>query len=221
MATKDKRPKLTTPQGIAIFPFISRPDTKFDADGVYKTLLALEGADADGVVEAVATAQAEAKAEAEKKAKAKRKKPKEADLPYEEEIGEDTEETGRTLFKFKSKASGVTREGKPWKRTLPIFDAKGKKLAGKKSVFGGSTIIISYTAMPWVNPKFEYGVKLQMEAVQVIDLVSGSGGASASAYGFGSEEGYEYEDEDEGIPENEEADDASEEDATSEEEDDF
>ena len=43
------------------------------------------------------------------------------------------------------------------------------------------------------------GVSLRIEGVQVIELVSGSGGRSADAMGFGEEEGFEA-DEEESLP---------------------
>ncbi len=90
---------------------------------------------------------------------------------------------------FKSTASGTNKKtGKAWKRTIPLFDAKGAPM--RKDVYGGSTLIVAFSASPWVNPKCEYGVKLQLEAVQVIDLVSTGGQRSASGFGFGEEEGY-------------------------------
>ena len=199
-AKREKRPVHKTPKGVAIFPYLNKPDTKWKPEGEFKTKQRIPTEDAEKLIEIIEAAQAEAEAEAKVKAKAKNKlkSVKAADLPYSAELDDNEEETGNTLFNFKSTASGVSKKtGKEWSRKLAIFDAKGKPL--KKDIYGGSTLIVAFTAEPWVNPKFEYGVKLQMEAVQVIDLVSTGGGAirSASAFGFGEEEGYEDAGEDE------------------------
>jgi hypothetical protein len=218
MSEKKEKLPIHKARGIAVYPWLKKPDTKFDADGVFKTDLRVSEEDAQALIEIITEAQNEAKEEAEKKAKAKRKKAKEADLPYSEALDEDGEETGEVMFRFKSKASGTSKKtGKRWSRTLPLFDAKGKKT--KVSVYGGSEIIVAFTAQPWVNPKMEYGVKLQLEAVQIIDLVTGGGGGSASSYGFGEEDGFdasdaedeedtETEDEDEGASDEDDDEDA-------------
>lgn len=201
MAEKEKRQIVKTPKGIAVYPYLNRPDTKFDADGVFKTDFKVSGDEAQFIIDLINEAQKEAEAEAKKKAadakkKGKKVTPKAADLPFFEACDDEGNETGEVVFRFKSKASGVSKKtGKRWKRTIPLFDAKGKP--SKASVYGGSTLIIAFTAEPWVNPKCEFGVKLQLEAVQIIELVSGSGGnRNASAFGFGEEDGYEASDED-------------------------
>jgi hypothetical protein len=199
---KEKREIVHSPKGVAIYPYLNRPDTKFDAKGVYKVDLRVPGDEADDLIAKITATQEEAAAMAKKKAAEQKKKgkkvtPKEADLPYFEACDEDGNETGEVVFRFKSTASGVSKKtGKKWQRKIPLFDSKGKP--SKASVYGGSTLIVAFTVEPWVNPKCEYGVKLQMEAVQIIELVTGSGQRSATEYGFGTVEGgYEADDESE------------------------
>lgn len=189
---KKQRPTLrTSPRARARFAWLNKADTKYDTDGVYKVDAVVEDeADRDRMIDVIEQVQEVARQEAESK-KTPGKRPKPADLPIGAEIvgkGEDAEETGHTQFRFKSKASGTTKDGKRWERKLPLFDAKGKPT--DVEVGGGSIIKISYTAQPWVNPKLEYGVKLQIEAVQVIDLVT-FGQRDAGDYGFGEEDGFE------------------------------
>lgn len=38
---------LVTPKGLAVYPHLSKPDTKFNKDGVYTTKLKLEGEPAE------------------------------------------------------------------------------------------------------------------------------------------------------------------------------
>jgi len=220
MAKNNKRPILQSPKGVAIFPYLNKADTKFDADGVYKVDLRVGGDEAEGLISTINETLAEAEAEAKKKAAAAKKKgkkvtPKLAGLPFFEACDEDGNETGEVVFRFKSKASGVSKKtGERWKRTIPLFDAKGKP--SKAFVYGGSVLIVAFTAEPWVNPKMEYGVKLQLEAVQIIDLVTGGGQRSASRFGFSQQEGYssknEADDEDdETEDENDETEDKNEE----------
>jgi len=60
------------------------------------------------------------------------------------------------------------------------------------SIWGGTVGKVAFEVMPYFNnAQCEGGLSLRLDAVQIIELVSG-GGKSASAYGFGEEEGYEH-----------------------------
>lgn len=213
MAKTDKPAKLpvyNTPAGRAVYPWLNKPDTRFDPDGVYQVKLVLTAKEAAPLIEIIEEQLKEAKAEAEEKyealtpAKKKKAEIEEADSQFEDELDDDGEETGNVVFKFKSKASGQTKEGKQWNRKVPLFDAKGEP--SKASIYGGSTLICAFAAKPWANAKLAYGVKLQLEGVQIIDLVTGGGGRSASALGFAAQEGYEASDEEEEAAEDDAAD---------------
>ncbi|MCO5735948.1 hypothetical protein [Stenotrophomonas maltophilia] len=216
MAT-NKTPTLNAilPRADAIYPKLNTPDTKFDSDGVFETKLGFVVAEAiDGVIGTKNVTLADILARAEKLrdefAEAKReelaagdgKQKKKAKELAVREIGEAElddatgEETGRLIIKAKMKASGISQKtGEPWSRKPKLFDAKGKDL-GKNppSIYGGSVLKVAVQFVPYYTPKDnEVGVSIRLEAVQVIELVSG-GGRSASAYGFGAEEGYTGED---------------------------
>ena len=45
---------------------------------------------------------------------------------------------------------------------------------------------------PYGNVSIGASVSLRMEAVQIIDLVSGGSGGSADSFGFGEEDGYVF-----------------------------
>lgn len=207
MTEKKQRPaKMTSPRGVFVYPRLTKPDTKFKAEGEFTTKLRVEAGPAAPLMKKIDKAAAESLAAAKKAAK----NPKEAAkwetkyLPYEMETDEDGNETGNVLFKFGTKASGETREGRKWKRTVPLFDAKGKPLPRSKDgtyevdVWGGSEGYVSFVIMPY-SPTVQIGasVSLQLEAAQIVKLVSG-GDREASDYGFGShDDGYTAEDESE------------------------
>lgn len=183
--------KKTSPKGVAIYPRLTTPDTKFDPDGVYKTQLALD----KGVEENekfIASIQEAydayiAEVTKENKGKAPRTNPP----PYDDEVDEAGNPTGRYLVTFKAKASGTSRKtGKRWQRTIPQFDATGSSC--NVDVWGGSTIKVAYELKGYKGGS-NYGVKLYLEGVQIIDLVNGSN-RSASSFGFGSEEGFTADD---------------------------
>lgn len=116
---------------------------------------------------------------------------------YTEELDRESgEETGYAIFKFKAKAGGTIKsgpkKGQEWSRKLPVFDAKGRRMLQVPQIWSGSEGKISFTGMPYfVDGTGLTGLRLSLEAVQVIEIVEG-GAASAEGYGFGEEEGYEH-----------------------------
>lgn len=204
-----KFPKLTEPDfGNQQYP---KPDGEFSVKGIAKA--------SDPKVQKLIAQlqplhdQAVEKAEEEfKKLKAETRKKlggvKVNDL-YTTLLDQETEEeTGEIEFKFAMKHSGVYKKGpkagETWKRYPVLFDAKGKALVirdkkGKllpnaPQIWGGTVGIVSFEASDYFIPGTgAAGLKLNLQAVQIIDLVSG-GQRSASAYGFAEEDGYQAED---------------------------
>ena len=193
-----------SPKGVALYPRVNKPDTKFDANGVYKVDLKLDTENPEDAKfiagldalhqEAFEAAVAEAVEKGEYKTEAAaRKKVKQADLPYatiEDEDGEDTQFV-KVRFKMKakvrSKKTGETFELKP-----KVFDAHKQEMTKVPAIYSGTILRVAYKPRHWYTKQLGAGVKLQLEAVQIIELVSGSGG-DADSYGFGDEDGYIYE----------------------------
>lgn len=217
MAKNSDRPSFTciTPKGTAIYPKLDKPDTKFDADGVYEVKLKFDPAATDGVIGKTSATWAEIveKAEAVRdeflastkkelaagdgKQKLKAKNITALDFGNEQDVDDDGNETGLIVIKAKMKASGTSKkDGKPWTRKPTLFDAKGKPLpANAPPIWGGSQLKVAAEAAPYYNAKDNVvGVTLRLNAVQVIELVSGQG-RTASAFGFGEEDGYTAEEE--------------------------
>lgn len=202
MATS-KKPnftKITTPTGIAVYPKLSVPDTKFKALGEYTTKLILTDEEAQPIIdkyEAELAAHFEAvKAELMKgdgKDKAKAKSLKMApDKPFKPEFDDEGEPTGNMVFNFKMPAR-VAREGKPDLILKPdVFDAAGKQLAKVPEMWSGSRIKVGAEFRPF-NTAIGVGLSLRLKGVQIIELKQG-GSRDASSYGFGAEEGYAAED---------------------------
>jgi hypothetical protein len=184
MAEKQKFP--STPKGLAMYAWLTRADTKFDADGVYKVNLVLDPADAAPIIEAIDKQAAEFLAEkrkAEKNpVKAKRLKMS-SDTPYAED------EDGNIVIKFKMKAKGKTKAGEEFTQKPKLFDAKGKPITGDIPLGNGSTIRVSYEMVSYLHPKEGAGITLRLRAVQVIELVAYVSGGSADDFGFDEEEG--------------------------------
>lgn len=202
---------IITPKGVAVYPKLNKPDTKFDADGVYEVKLRLDPDATGGTLdkksatladiiaaatklrdEFLAEKKAELAASSNPKAKKKAKEIEVREIG-EADLDEDGEETGLILLKAKMKASGISKKDQtPWTRAPKLFDAKGKPLDAKTTqIWGGSVLKVAAKAVPYYAANDNIvGVTLYLEAVQVIELVSG-GGRDAGAFGFGEEEGYE------------------------------
>ena len=195
MAEQQKKKEIRiTPAGVALYPRLNEPDTKFKPEGQYSVKLRLEADDAQELInlidqlsdEAYEAALAEAKNEREKK------KIKKADAAYTAEEDEDGNETGCFLFNFKMTASGVSKKtGNEWTRVCPVFDAKRKPIDLKAVKIGGGSIVkVAYEASPFYTAALGAGVSLRLEAVQVLELHEW-GNKDASAFGFGDEDGFE------------------------------
>jgi hypothetical protein len=172
---------LTTPKGIAVYPHINTPDTKFDPVGHFKVDLRVPadegGAEFAATIDAMIERQYEAVLEETGKKKVKR-----SNEPYT--IDEDT---GDYIFKFKSKAGGVTKAGEKWTRTITVVDAALNPCPGAK-VGGGSEIIVATEPFPYYTAAIGCGVSLRIKAVQVITLREW--GQSVEGLGFESTDGF-------------------------------
>jgi hypothetical protein len=193
--------KLTCPIGIAHYPHLNEPDTKFDAKGSYHTQLRMDSTDEkvekfikwmDAQYDASYEAAVEDLVDSGKcKTEAlARKKLKRANKPYRYVEDEDTgEETDEILVTFKMTASGTSKAGKPWSRAPKIFMTK--ELAEQypdalPAIWGGSKLSVSFTPFPWYTMQLGAGLKLRVEAFMLHELVTtGDGGDNAEDYGFG------------------------------------
>ena len=173
----------TTSTGIAIYPHLVEPDTKFNANGEYKVSLSLTEKEAAPLKKLIEQEKVKAMAMIPEG-----KKAKESDAPYFNETDDEGQETGRTVFKFKMKAKVQNRQGQTIELKPRLFDAQGT-ICNPESVWGGSKIRVSADLVPYYVAAVGAGVSLRLKAVQIIDLKSG-GGTDASAYGFSATEGF-------------------------------
>lgn len=173
---------ITTPKGvIGKYAYLTEPDTKFNADGEYKATLTLPLEQAQPLLDKLEAAYSEAyQAECTEK---KKKALKKADMPWEID-----EEEGIAVLKFKLKAKVESAKKGVIVRRVKIFDAKGKLVANPKNlkIGGGTTAKLAFQPYFWFSPSVGFGLQLQLEACQIINLVEY--GAGDQDYGFGEEE---------------------------------
>jgi hypothetical protein len=172
----EKLIEFTTPKGIAQYPWLSKPDTKFNEEGVYKVDLIIPKADAIPLLKQINEVFAENVDKQTKKAKGQdvvKAKP-----PYWEELDDAKQPTGNVVLRLKSKYKPA------------VFDAKGIPMVDS-NIWGGSELKVNGTIAPYFTSIIGAGVSLRLSAVQVIQYVEGGSGG-AQGFGFKEEVGYEH-----------------------------
>ena len=132
-----------SPEGRAKYPWLNKPDTQFDSNGVFKTSLIIE--DSKAFVK-----QLNDIAKEEFGAKAKIK------LPYDTD-----EETNETFIKVKSKYQPK------------FYDSTGQILTGNQvpNLWGGSVMKVGGFITTY-QVSGQKGISLQLTKVQIIDPVT-------------------------------------------------
>lgn len=212
---KVKAPTFTTCRGVFKYPRLGEPDTKFKAEGEYSVKFITTRADMGALLDKLEVMHADAvkrgKAAYAALPVATRKKLDQkggftANPLFNVVYDEAEEETGEIEFNFKLAASGTYKSGpkagETWTRKPAIFDAGTKPMKGDK-IWGGSEGKVSFEVGIDKDGSPGYfipgtgaaGLSLRLQAVQVLDLVSG-GQRNAGSFGFGAEDGYSSADED-------------------------
>jgi hypothetical protein len=173
---------LTLPKGIAVYPALNRPDTRFHDLGAYKANVKVSADDAAPFIKRLQDIS---------KAHTGKALPRAKNSCWEFVLDEDGNETGEVLFKAQAK-NRLRKDGKTWDRRPAVIDAKKNDLPTDVQIWGGSTIRVQVEVYEYNQP--QKGLNLQPIMVQVIDLVTGGGRADSSA--FDDEDGYEAEERD-------------------------
>lgn len=183
---KQKQPRLVTPKGVAIFPWLNKPDTKFNPEGQYRVKLRLPAEAAQPLIDKLEAMRQEAIAKWKANPKNKGKKCKEQDTPWQPVLDEEGDETGEVTMNFKRRASGVSQKtGEPWSIKPDLFDRDGNKLPSDAQIFGGSVLKVSFTPNVYDTAAAGVGVSLSLDAAKVLKLVDSN--RSADSYGFGDD----------------------------------
>lgn len=176
-----------TPRGVASWPHLNGPDTKYNKDGVYHTKLVFDPRDKDaakfldGLQE-----QLDAHIEELKESKTpKQVKTMTVNDVVQDELDDEGDPTGKKIVSFKMFATGKDKQGNPTTREPRFFDAKGQRIpAGKvPRLSGGSVLKIEYSKSGYDTPKGS-GITLYLSNVQIIEAREYTGGGSSK---FGDE----------------------------------
>ena len=178
--------KIVTPVGVSQFCWLNVPDTKFDETGHYKTNLIVNAKEGQAIVKSINEEVKKAVTIGAEKSNGK--EVKKANLPFEEEYVEG-KPTGNLIFKFKTKAKSMTKDGKVIPNKVAIFDSQGKPMTDI-SIWSGSEMKVSAELIPYFTAMAGAGVSLRLRAVQITKLVEG-GNANSAGHGFDKvEDGY-------------------------------
>lgn len=186
---KNKKIQLTSPKGIAVWPRLTTPDTKFSELGSYNVNLAIDKADAQPLIKKLQEIHKDAFGKAA---------PASGNPMFQPETDKDTgEETGRILFKFRAANKEITkgkRAGEIWDRQPTLRDAKGQRITEYPNIGGGTVMKVNFEVYVRGPESPKPGITLQPLQVQIIELVEFTGGQDENP--FEEEEGWTADDED-------------------------
>jgi len=178
------RIKMTSPKGVAVWPWLNEPDKRFDERGTYTVTLRV-GDGAEDFIRKLNDIYNDGYAR--QLSEQKKAKLKEGPMPWSAYMDDQGEPTGLTEFKFKNNAA-YKYEGKMIENRIQIIDSKRNPIVA--NVGGGSTLRVGFEPYVWFVPSMGVGMSLRLKIVQVLDLVEFGGGNSASEFGFEEEEGF-------------------------------
>ena len=160
MTSTMKKTTFKTPQGIAQYPWLNRPDTQFDADGQYKVNIRVKKDAAQSLIDEIKKITEDAFGA----------KAKSATLPFVND-----EETGDIIFKTKSKYQPS------------VVDSSGTVIPSHSlpPIYGGSQLKVAGTLSPY-DKGGRVGISMQLGGVQIISL---SENANTVGIQFGEVEG--------------------------------
>lgn len=165
-----------TPKGIAQYPWLNRPDTKFNDLGIYQVNLILDETDSAIVLAAILDAASEEGIKGNLGVK-----------PWAEEIDDNGDNTGRMIFRFKN-TNKLKRDGTIWDKKPALVNAMLQPMDNVADLVGGGSLI-RINCLPYFwNVQGKQGVTLQFEAVQVLDLKVPV--VADADHGFTAEAGY-------------------------------
>ena len=179
-----------TPEGVAKFPYLAEPNTKFVKGGKYEVRLYF---DSEAGVKLLAMLQ-EAYDEAIKWAKEKYEKmnaQSKANNPfspqqfYKEEVLDDGTSTGRVFIHFDKFAKLELDDGRVLEFKVPVFDKANKPMLQEdiKKACSGSTMRAAFKVKPYFMPAgAKAGLSIDLQAVQIIKAVEYT--RDAESYGF-------------------------------------
>jgi len=173
--------QMNTPLGVAVYPRLNEPDYKFDPAGIFSVTVRVDGEEGQALKDKL-DKQLDAWHQQNIK---ERRKPnlKRADLTVKPAYDDDGNETGELDFKFTMKHNVTTQTGKSWIQRPKLYDSQGKGFDGPV-IGGGSKLVVNFVPAPYYTAAMGCGLKLRLNAVQVVELNEYKKGGGAESLGF-------------------------------------
>jgi hypothetical protein len=194
---KTRNPRFVTPKGELVYPYLTEPDTKFNANGDYKSEIKLpenaemidsKGKNRGKIVDFLNQSIDDAVEKFGEEHNGKKKKGKTIEVTEADDPPLYIDD-GTLFVKFKLKAYVEPQNGESFTQAPVLFDSKGKKANLKQNPWNGTIAKINFEVVPYYNAKdAQAGITLRLKAAQIIDPVFG-GSANGEDFGFGEEEG--------------------------------
>lgn len=163
--------RITSPRGKAMYPFLSKPDTKFDSDGVYRLNLIVSGEEGESFVETLTHLHDN---HYDRYCEKEGSGIKKGGIPVKPVVDDDGEETGDYEIRFKLKAVGKSND-KTWEQRPVVYDSKTtpipSNVLSSMSIGNGSECKVGFEVVPYYTGMAGMGLSLRLRSVQIIDLV--------------------------------------------------
>jgi len=187
---KSKNDQVTLPKGEFRFPNLQEAD-RYDetANWQYKTdVIFNDPNEVQDVIERIDALHEEITEKTKKANPKKKNKIEKADPPYEYELDDEGNETGRVILKTRQNLYiRDPKSGKNKEISVPLFDAKGKKIDKFLNLGNGTVGRVRVELAPMAVGQKCY-VKLRLKAAQIIEIVQFGAGDDPEAFGFGAED---------------------------------
>lgn len=154
---KNNYPLYATDVGVSHFPYIFKPDTKFNADGEYSVKLVLSADKAKDHIERYEQAIKDVLMKNNSDRKSQHSQYKKVDGGYE--------------FKFKLKAKVKLKDGTDYEQRPKIYDSKNNPVTQELACYSGSEMKICYKIIPYFNKMLGGGASFMLNSVQLIKVV--------------------------------------------------
>jgi hypothetical protein len=183
MAARRQLEVFQTPLGVLNYPWVNKPDTRYNPTGVFQTKISVPLEQAQDLIAQMERIRDDefAKLDPQKSATFTKKDVYElefsqpdADATEAEKEAFVPEPTGNVIFKAKLNAVVTPTEGDAFTQTVILID--GDEAPVTLPIWSGSKAMIRGQVVPWSNAaQKQTGVTLRMKAVKVLELVTGEG----------------------------------------------
>ena len=172
---------LTTPLATAVYPRLNEPDYKFDPSGTFSVTARVSAEEGQGLKDELDKMLDQHHQTLIKE----RRKPnlKRADLTVKPAYDDDGNETGELDFKFTMKPNVTTQTGKSWVQRPKLYDSQMQGFNGPV-IGGGSKIVVNFTPAPYYTAALGAGLKLRLNAVQIVELEEYKKAGDVESLGF-------------------------------------